>query len=192
MEGFEGGNTFARADNWTDVIPKGDSPIQYLEIGVHSGVNLVFIEKLYAKHPDSRMYAIDPWEDYSEYKEYKGEQDKTYNVYCRHIKKFGIEDKVNTLRGYSHAIVPTLKDNFFDIIYIDGNHNPEYVLEDGVVAFRKLKINGYLIFDDYGFDGPTGTKLGIDAFISAYARRIRVLCIKWTYGLGQVFIQKLS
>jgi hypothetical protein len=36
-----------------------------------------------------------------------------------------------------------------DIIYIDGNHGPEYVLEDADLSFRKLK-NGIMIFDDYG------------------------------------------
>ena len=34
---------------------------------------------------------------------------------------------------------PKFKDEFFDIIYIDGNHEPEYVLEDAVLSFRKLK-----------------------------------------------------
>jgi hypothetical protein len=36
--------------------------------------------------------------------------------------------------------IPKFEDNFFDIIYIDGkNHEPEYVLEDAVLSFRKLK-----------------------------------------------------
>ena len=61
----------------------------------------------------------------------------------------------------------------FDIIYIDGNHEPEYVLEDAVLSFRKLKPGGIIIFDDYTFicDGINSTKLGIDSFIMSYSEK---------------------
>ena len=188
---IEGGQ-FLTADFWQGIIPREDKPIQYLEIGVHSGVNLISVERLYAKHPESRLYAIDPWQDYDEYKEYKGTQDQTYLRFCRHIRSFGLEEKVVTVRGLSNEKIPTLEDNFFDIVYIDGNHNPEFVLEDAVLSFRKLKTNGYLIFDDYGFDGKEGTSKGIDGFLSAYSKKIKVLKTKWTtWGLAQVFVQKI-
>ena len=76
--------------------------------------------------------------------------------------------------------------DFFDIIYIDGNHEPEYVLEDGVLSFRKLKVGRIMIFDDYEWGGPDLTQRGIDAFLSGYHKRISVL------GLieSQVFIKK--
>lgn len=74
-----------------------------------------------------------------------------------------------------------------DIIYIDGNHEPEFVLEDAVVSFRKLKNNGIMIFDDYGWGGPDLTKRGIDSFLNGYYKKIKILGQKET----QVFIQKL-
>jgi hypothetical protein len=48
------------------------------------------------------------------------------------------------------------------------------VLEDAVLAFRKLK-NGILIFDDYGWGGLYLTQKSIDAFISGYYKRINIL-----------------
>jgi predicted O-methyltransferase YrrM len=84
-------------------------------------------------------------------------------------------------------MVPQLQDNFFDIIYIDGNHEPEYVLEDAVLSFRKLKVGGILIFDDYGWGGPDLTKKGIDGFLSGYHKRITFLGEKIT----QVFVRKI-
>ena len=189
------GGVFLTADRWVEILQPEDRPINYLEIGVHSGVNLISVEKLYAKHPDSKLYAIDPWEDYEDYPEYKGQQDTTYARFNRHIRSFNLEPKVNVLRGYSNDILPTLENAFFDIIYIDGNHEPEYVLEDAVLAFRKLKVGGYLIFDDYGFGGPEGTSVGIDSFLSAYKKRIEVLTKKWSFctgtGLAQVFLKKI-
>jgi hypothetical protein len=40
-------------------------------------------------------------------------------------------------------------DNYFDFIYIDGDHSLEGVWRDIVVAKRKVKTNGFLVFDDY-------------------------------------------
>jgi hypothetical protein len=65
-------------------------------------------------------------------------------------------------------------------------------MEDAVLSFRKLKIGGVLIFDDYGFDGPDGTSRGIDGFLSGYHKRIEVMRTKWTtWGLAQVFVKKI-
>ena len=41
----------------------------------------------------------------------------------------------------------------FDIIYIDGSHAVNDVLEDAVLSFRLLKPEGILIFDDYRWVG---------------------------------------
>lgn len=90
-------------------------------------------------------------------------------------------------RGYSHLEVPKLEDNTFDIIYIDGNHLPEYVLEDAVLCFRKLKPEGIMIFDDYGWGGPDLTKRGIDGFLNGYHKRIAVI----GHRASQVFVRKL-
>jgi len=106
----------------------------------------------------------------------------------KNVFKFGFQDKINILKGFSNQKVPLLEDNFFDIIYIDGNHEPEFVLEDAVLSFRKLKINGYMIFDDYELGGPDHTMRGIDGFLNGYHKRIKILGV-FCY---QVFILKLS
>ena len=104
----------------------------------------------------------------------------------KNIEKSGQAHKIIINRGYSNNIVPTFQDDFFDIIYIDGNHEPEYVLEDAVLSFRKLKVGGILIFDDYGWGGPDLTKKGIDGFLSGYHKRISYLGEK----INQIFIRK--
>ena len=97
------------------------------------------------------MYCIDPWEDYNEYPEFKNQQSSIYNAFINNIENSGVKDKIIINRGYSNLEIPKFQDEFFDIIYIDGNHEPEYVLEDAVLSFRKLKKNGIMIFDDYGW-----------------------------------------
>jgi predicted O-methyltransferase YrrM len=183
------GTQYRLADNWfshLNVEKYKTLPINYLEIGVFYGANLLSVANTYGLHPDSKLYGIDPWEDYSEYPEYKTEQPKIYDSFIRNLQNSGSQDKVIVHRGYSNTEIPKFQDEMFDIIYIDGNHEPEYVLEDAVMSFRKLKKEGIMIIDDYGWGGPNLTQRGIDAFISGYHKRITHLGIRDS----QVFIRK--
>lgn len=185
---FEG-VIYRTALNWLDHIKIDyDKPINYLEIGCFYGANLISVERSYGRHDDSKLHCIDPWEDYEDYPEYKEQQSTTYAKFVQNIMATKKEDKFVVHRGYSNNIVPTFQDDYFDIIYIDGNHEPEYVMEDAVLAFRKLKKNGYIIFDDYGWGGPDLTQKGIDGFLSGYHKRIKFLGIKNT----QCFIQRIK
>lgn len=184
------GKKYRLADNWFDHLNVEYfkyKPIVYLEIGTFYGANVISVAKTYGAHPESRLYCVDPWEDYSDYTEYEGQQNGIYSTFMRNMETSGIRDKVTICRGYSHTEVVKFPDNMFDMIYIDGNHEPEYVLEDAVVCFRKLKQGGIMIFDDYGWGGPDMTQRGIDAFLSGYHKRVRKLGEKES----QVFVEKL-
>lgn len=181
------GVAYRLADNWFPYVTLDPSkPIRYAEVGAFYGANMVSVAETYGKHSDSTLIAIDPWTDYADYPEYKGQQMTIYDAFQRNMYACGLADRVNVKRGYSNEVLPTLEDNSFDIIYIDGNHEPEYVLEDAVLAFRKLKVGGRLIFDDYGWGGPDLTKRGIDGFLNGYHKRIIVLGERGS----QVFVQK--
>ncbi len=181
------GVAYRLANNWFPyVTPDPNKPIRYAEVGAFDGANMVSVAETYGLHTESTLIAIDPWTEYVDYPEYKGEQMTIYNAFTRNMEDCGLKERVSVMRGYSHEVLPTLEDNSFDIIYIDGNHEPEYVLEDAVLAFRKLKVGGRLIFDDYGWGGPDLTKRGIDGFLNGYHKRIIVLG-QWP---SQVFVQK--
>jgi len=187
LDNFKG-KSYRLANNWSYFIPLEDKPINYLEIGTFYGGNLISVSQTYGKHQDSKLYCIDPWKDYEDYPEYKDEQDKIFSTFKYNITTYDLDDKVTIIRGYSNEKVLTLEDNYFDIIYIDGNHEPEYVLEDAVLCFRKLKVGGYLIFDDYVWCGPDLTQAGIDSFIKGYHKRIKLINIDHN---TQTFIQKI-
>jgi SAM-dependent methyltransferase len=185
------GVKYRLADNWLghiNVNNYANKKINYLEIGCFYGANIISVEQTYGKHKDSRLYGVDPWEDYAEYPEYKNTQDNTYKTFSENIKNSGKEEKFIVKRGYSNDVIPQFSDDFFDIIYIDGNHEPDYVLEDAVLCFRKLKKGGIMIFDDYGWGGPDLTKAGIDAFLRGFHKKIDPLI---RVNKMQVFVEKL-
>jgi len=188
IDNFEG-TKYRCADNWFSIIPLKEYssiPIKYLEIGTFYGANLLSVAKTYSSHKESELYCIDPWIDYSDYPEYKEKQVDIYTQFLKNIENSGEKEKIHIMRGYSNKRIVEFNDNFFDIIYIDGNHEPEYVLEDAVLSFRKLKKGGIMIFDDYGWGGPDLTQRGIDGFLNGYHKKIKVLGLKNT----QVFIKK--
>ena len=177
------------ADNWfhhVNLNEYNNKPIRYLEIGTFYGANLLSVANTYGAHPESKMYCVDPWEEYADYPEYKNEQSTIYSKFMNNVENSGVKEKLVINRGYSNAVIPTFEDDFFDIIYIDGNHEPEYVLEDAVLSFRKLKVGGMMIFDDYGWGGPDLTQRGIDGFLSGYHKRITHLGERET----QIFVRK--
>lgn len=183
------GVQYRLANNWFNILNVNNyknKEINYLEIGAFYGANLLSVAQTYGLHENSKLYCVDPWEDYSEYPEYKNEQQTIYSKFINNIENSGVKDKVVINRGYSNTEIPKFKDDFFDIIYIDGNHEPQYVLEDAVLSFRKLKKDGIMIFDDYGWGGPELTQKGIDAFLAGYHKKITYLGIVDS----QVFIKK--
>jgi hypothetical protein len=53
-------------------------------------------------------------------------------------------------------------DGYFDVIYIDGDHTLEGVEKDSRQAVKKLKPDGYLVFNDYiMFDHIGGCPYGV-------------------------------
>lgn len=77
-----------------------------------------------------------------------------------------------------------MSDESFDIIYIDGNHLKKYVLEDAVLSFKKLKRDGWLIFDD--LQCPD-VQIAIDAFVKLYNNYF----INISHNNGQLFLKKI-
>jgi len=185
------GQAYRLADHWYDIIDVNNynnREINYLEIGAFYGANIISVAKTYGLHNDSKLYCIDPWEDYEDYPEYKNKQPDIFNAFINNIIYSGVKDKIIINRGYSSSEIPKFNDEFFDIIYIDGNHEPEYILEDAVLSFKKLKKDGIMIFDDYGWGGPDLTQKGIDGFLSGYHKRIINLGEKGS----QVFVKKIK
>jgi hypothetical protein len=184
------GTQFRSCKNWLNFFEEnGEAPIKYLEVGVHYGRNFFEVNETFAKHPESELHAIDPWTDYEEYPEYKGQQDSIYEQFLKNKGTLPEEQlkKIHVHRGLSHETIPKLPDEYFDLIYIDGNHEPEFAMEDGVLAFRKLKKGGYMIFDDFGPD-PICPTAGLQGFATGYQKVTEI--VKGGVVDGQMCLRK--
>ncbi len=67
------------------------------------------------------------------------------------FSRFGLDfGDVRLIKGYSNQpeVVEQVKDQEFDIVYIDGDHSYEVALSDIVTYSPLLRSGGYLIVDD--------------------------------------------
>lgn len=148
-EGFVG-NVYNISYKWLKLIPEPMGSIRIMEIGAYHGANICSYMKTYAKHSNTDIHCVDPWFDYNGYNEYQSKQPTNYSIFINNISKLDPKDlhKVYIHRGLSENIIPSFTNESFDIIYIDGNHEKRYVLEDSVNCFKKVKKGGWIIFDD--------------------------------------------
>lgn len=164
---------------WSQILTHfKDLPVTFLEIGSYEGRSATWLLDNILTHPDSRLYCCDPFSGSSEHSG-SNTIDTIYDRFSKNIEKH--KDKVIICKGYSYNVLksPELINLNFDFIYIDGDHYPNTVLEDAVLAFRLLKYGGIIIFDDYewnnGFSKDHSPKKGIDAFVDGYENLIEVI-----------------
>jgi predicted O-methyltransferase YrrM len=165
------GPTYKRPREWwlpLVHIPRTTS-VRYLEIGVFYGIHLFEVA---AAFPNAQLYGIDPWMDYDSYTEYKGQQNIILDGFRRNLSRCPDKSRIQAYRGFSSDIVPMFQNDFFDIVYVDGNHETEYVYKDAHMSFEKTKSSGYIVFDDS--DWPE-TLAGIQRFETDMKERIELI-----------------
>jgi len=143
------------------------STFTFLEIGVYKGRVLALVQLLstmFNKH--AKIYGVTPLDGdatdkYSEYQncDYLTAIKKSYNI-CRTSFR-----NTSIIHGYSQKkdIIEKTKESApFNMIFIDGCHDYDIVVQDIKNYSEMLVENGYLILDDASLyiDSPYGTFLG--------------------------------
>ena len=141
------------------------------EIGVWKGG---FSEQILSTTSPKRLHLIDPWEFQSEFSERmfggsvaKSQQDMD-NIYNAVKEKFKGFQNVVFNRGKSEKILHEFPDQYFDWVYVDGNHYYDYVIQDLQMCLRKVRRGGFITGDDYGWGESDGfpVKAAVQDFVN--------------------------
>ena len=139
-----------------------------VEIGVAAGDNAFDIMNVL---PMKRLYLIDPY-SYTSYPGYKSsdqpEFDQVRDTAIELLSQF--KDKVEFIIKKSEDAVDDVPDNL-DFVYIDGNHEYEYVKRDLELYYPKVKTGGIFGGDNFESEEPEVAK-AVTEFAEKYKLKI--------------------
>ncbi len=134
-------------------IFKSKIPTNILEIGVYRGQSLALFQLLSDKNNiPSNIFGISPFtnigDEYSEYPDI----DYIYDIQ-NSFEKFKLK-KPNLIEGLSQDenITNFIKSQMWDLIYVDGSHDYEVVIDDLRISADYLNKGGILAVDDSNKD----------------------------------------
>jgi predicted O-methyltransferase YrrM len=122
------------------------------EIGVWSGG---FSGAILEVTQPTELVLIDPWDLLSAQSEEEWTHQKHKNhvfmseLYANVENLYGQLDNVKIRKGFSAEVLSSYPDNYFDWVYIDGNHLYDFVKKDIDIAFEKVRPGGIIAGDDF-------------------------------------------
>ena len=159
---------------FTFFLPKDKSlKFDYLEVGCYEGLSSFYV---LSEYKSVNAFFLDIWD-------MPNPNSKTLS------HNFGLIEKAfdQNLSGFDFKKIKNdsvismrklLKENVhFDFIYIDGSHNGEDILSDAIEAFKILKVNGLMFFDDFlqhDDNRILQSYVGIDKFLSLYSDYLKI------------------
>ena len=147
-----------------DEFKKPLKHLKGIEIGVYEGDNAA---KILNFLNIKKLYLVDPWREYVNNLDYGKivDNQKTQDERYEFVKKrFQKNSEVEILRMDSAAAVKLFPDNFFDFIYIDGDHSYEAVKNDLHMWHPKLKKYGVMCGDDFSHISGRGVIEAVQEF----------------------------
>ncbi len=159
--------------------------IDALEIGSYEGRSSNFLLKTLE---NMSLTCVDTFEPFHELQEKNNEKfKKVYENFKRNTMNFS--SRLNIVKNTSDFFFESNKKKF-NLIYVDGSHEFEYVKRDASNAFRILDKNGIMIFDDFLWHHKQPLKLSITYAILEFLNQNK-LNIKILYVNYQLMIQKI-
>jgi len=174
------------------------SDLLFLEVGTGHGRSAVWLLENILTHQTSKIITIDilntrsykrgdlPFDFGDELTLYvdqnlepyiQGNKCEFYEIDSKLLFKKMLGNKLN-----SKFVTNDQFENIFDFIYLDGCHEPDYVMYESAMCFDLLKPGGRILFDDYGWGN---CRFGIESFLKCYESKINLLSKGW-----QVLIEK--
>ena len=150
-----------------------------IEIGVATGnFSQILLEQTSLK----KIYFLDAWKHFptEEYKDpcnaSQKEHDKIYAAIVKRLAPYG--DRVEIIRGDCTEEVNNFEDGYFDFLYIDANHEYQYIKRDIGDWYPKVKIGGVFAGHDYLISNNIkklcGVKKAVNEFCSEHNLEVSV------------------
>ena len=111
------------------------------------------------------------------------------NVYETVVKKFKNNNSVKIFRTTSHSWFDSVQDNYFDWIYIDGDHSYEGCYQDLMKARAKVKKGGLILGDDFKWPNSKWSKPGVTKAVKQFVEENDYTKSFFRHGMTQFEIK---
>lgn len=126
-----------------EMIPKNGT---CLEIGVLKGI---FSKKILDITKPKILHGVDPWCTQNTATNQRYTHDDNLMFTKKLLEPYIINKKLVLHQTFSEVLLPTFPDNYFDWVYIDGNHSYESVSAELKILDKKVKKSGYILGHDF-------------------------------------------
>jgi hypothetical protein len=155
---------------------KGKPDLRFLQIGAYTGDATVWLCGNILTDHSSTLIDVDTWGGSDETEHTRIDFDKVLDYYESRIANYS---NVVHMKMTSDEYFATNTSIQFDFIYIDGDHTSLQVGRDIASAWKLLKRNGVIAFDDYlwgqGLDPESTPKPAIDRFLLTHTNEYEIL-----------------
>ena len=150
-----------------------NSKFNYLEVGCFEGLSSFFVLSEY-KAVDATL--LDIWDmPNPNSKTLSHNFNSIEDTFDNNLSRFNFtkikDDSVVAMRKLFK------QNKSFDFIYIDGSHNGEDILSDAIEAFKILKKEGLIFFDDFlqhDKNRALQSYEGIEKFLTLYSNYLKI------------------
>jgi predicted O-methyltransferase YrrM len=150
-----------------------NSKFVYLEVGCFEGLSSFFVLSEY-KAVDATL--LDIWDmPNPNSKTLSHNFNSIEDTFDNNLSRFNFtkikDDSVVAMRKLFK------QNKSFDFIYIDGSHNGEDILSDAIEAFKILKKEGLIFFDDFlqhDKNRALQSYEGIEKFLTLYSNYLKI------------------
>jgi len=138
--------TFTFPTLYKDMVARFPSGSFFVEVGCYVGKSLSFlIEEVENSGKQMNIISVDLFVDLDNNFDLA-----RMNKFLNNM--FTVSDKFNLIEGDSFKLASKFLDNTLYFVFIDANHNYEYVKKDILAWFPKVKEGGVLAGHDYSSD----------------------------------------
>ena len=161
---------FDRSHLWSQHLGelKGKENVHLLEIGSYEGRSAIWFLEHVLTHPSSTITCVDPF--FSRMAEIRFDHNMAVSRSSQRMIK---------IKNRSQEVLKFLKENSYDVVYIDGSHRAVDVQADASLSWPLLKPGGFVIFDDYLWNqelpAEDRPQMAVDKFLTDFGSRLEVL-----------------
>jgi len=186
-----GGFTIPDREGFFKAIAKNNKNLigkKALEIGVAEGSNAL---RIYKHLNPSKIWLIDPWICQLKRSADRGYNNMGHDISYEETKNNFRNKNCEIIKDFAKNVVDNFEDEFFDFIYIDGDHSYDGCKQDLDLYYKKLKKGGF--FGGHDFTGNWnslknkgyGVQKAVCEFLLQHNKKLQfaTLC-KETYYFG--------